>query len=132
MFYTKTRKLNNMNVEELREYCLSLTQTKENMPWTEPQYSMLATFTVGDKWFCLADLDKKFIDVKCEPNMIAEMQSKYKGAFPAWHMNKEHWLDVKLDSDIPDSIIRSLLKDGYHLIVSKLPRKILEGIRLYK
>lgn len=61
------------------------------MPWTELKYSMPATFTVGGKWFCLVDLDKKFIDAKCEPNMIVEMQSNYKGAFPAWHMDKEHW-----------------------------------------
>lgn len=121
-----------MNVEELREYCLSLPQTKENMPWTEPQYSMLVTFTIGDKWFCLVDLDKKFIDVKCSPDMIEDMQSKYEGAFPAWHMNKEHWLGVKLNSDIPDSIIKSLLKEGYELIVSKLPKKTREEIGLLK
>lgn len=119
-----------MNVEELREYCLSLPDTKENRPWIEPQYSMLATFTIGDKWYCLVNLDKKFIDVKCAPEMVAKMQNKYEGAFPAWHMNKEHWLGLKLDSDIPDSVIRSLLKDGYEQIVSKLPRKTRDEIGL--
>ncbi len=88
-----------MNIEELREYCLALNGANENMPWSEPQYSMLATFTVGGKWFCLVDLDKKFIDVKCSPETISEMQSRYHGAFPAWHMNKVHCLGVKLDSD---------------------------------
>lgn len=121
-----------MNVEELREYCLSLPHTKENLPWTEPRYNMLATFTICDKWFCLVDLDQKFIDVKCAPDVIEEMQCKYEGAFPAWHMNKEHWLGVKLDSDIPDSIIQTLLKDGYDLIVSKLPKKTREEIGLQK
>lgn len=121
-----------MNVEELRDYCLSLPHAKENMPWTEPQYSMLVTFTICDKWFCLLDLDKRFIDVKCEPDMIAEMQGKYDGAFPAWHMNKEHWLGLKLDSDIPDSIITALIKEGYGLIISKLPRKIRDEIALQR
>ena len=121
-----------MNVEELREYCLSLPHAKENLPWTEPRYNMLATFTIGDKWFCLVDLDQKFIDVKCAPDVIEEMQCKYEGAFPAWHMNKEHWLGVKLDSDIPDSIIQTLLKDGYDLIVSKLSKKTREEIGLQK
>lgn len=37
-------------------------------------------------------------------------------AFPAWHMNKEHWLDVKLESDVPDSVIRSLIRDGYDTV----------------
>lgn len=109
-----------MNVEELREYCLSLKGAQENMPWTEPQYSMLLTFTVGGKWFCLVDLDKKFIDVKCAPETVTEIQSRYHGAFPAWHMNKKHWLGVKLESDVPDNVIKELLADGYKLIVSKL------------
>lgn len=110
-----------MNIEELREYCLSLKGAQENMPWTEPKYSMLMTFTIGGKWFCLADVEKKFIDVKCSPERVAEMQSRYNGAFPAWHMNKKHWLGVELESDVPDNVIRELLTDGYKLIVSKLP-----------
>ena len=112
-----------MNIEELRDYCLSLPKAEENAPWTEPQYQMLVTFTVGGKWFCLADLDKKFIDVKCAPETISEIQTKYQGAFPTWHMNKEHWLGVTLESDVPDAVIKQLLKDGYYLIVSSLTKK---------
>lgn len=112
-----------MNVEELREYCLSLPKAEENAPWTEPQYHMLVTFTVCGKWFCLTDIEKKFIDVKCSPEQIAEMQEKYNGAFGAWHMNKQHWLGVKLESDVPDEVIRKLIADGYELIVSKLSKK---------
>lgn len=119
-----------MNLEDFREYCLSLPHAVENQPWTEPQYQMLATFTVGGKWFCLVDLDKKFIDVKCDPERIADMQSRYEGAFPAWHMNKEHWLGVRLESDVPDSVIKSLIKEGYDTIVSHLPKREREELGL--
>ena len=34
-------------------------------------------------------------------------------ALPAWHMNKEHWPGVRLESDAPDSVIRPLIRDGY-------------------
>lgn len=120
-----------MNIEDLREYCLSLPQAQENAPWTEPQYEMLVTFTVASKWFVLADLEKKFIDVKCAPETITEMQEKYQGAFPAWHMNKEHWLGIKLESDVPDAVIKRLIKSGYDLIVSKLPKRQKEELKLY-
>ncbi|MCM1111166.1 MAG: MmcQ/YjbR family DNA-binding protein [Clostridium sp.] len=119
-----------MNVEELREYALSLPKVEENQPWTEPRYEMLITYKVGGKWFMLEDPDKKFIDVKCEPETIAGMQSRYEGAFPAWHMNKEHWFGIKLESDVPDSVIRQLVGDGYKLIVEKLPEKTRESIGL--
>lgn len=112
-----------MNIEELRDYCMSLPKAVENAPWTEPQYEMLVTFSVGDKWFCLADTEKKFIDVKCDPEKIAELQERYQGAFPAWHMNKEHWLGIELESDLPDALIKSVIKDGYDLIVSKFTKK---------
>lgn len=119
-----------MNIEKFREFCLSLPHAEENQPWTEPQYQMLATYTVGGKWFCLVDIDKKFIDVKCDPEQVAEMQSRYEGAFPAWHMNKEHWLGVKLESDVPDNVIESLIRDGYNIIVAKLPKHIQENLGL--
>lgn len=116
-----------MNVEELREYCLSLPKVEENQPWTEPQYEMLITYKIGGKWFVLANPDEKFIDVKCDPEKIAEMQSRYQGAFPAWHMNKEHWLGIRLESDIPDSTVKQLIKEGYELIVKTLPKNIRVG-----
>lgn len=119
-----------MNIEEFREYCLSLPHAVENEPWTEPQYRMLATYTVGGKWFCLVDFDKKFIDVKCNPEKIVDMQSRYKGAFPAWHMNKEHWLGVTLESDVPDGVIKSLIKEGYDTIAGHLPKKKREELGL--
>ncbi len=112
-----------MNVEELREFCLSFQGVQENRPWSEPQYEMLITYSVGGKWFCLFNPDEKFVDVKCQPVSVLSMQDNYTGAFPAWHMNKTHWLGLKLDSDIPDSKIKELLKAGYDLIVGALPKK---------
>lgn len=119
-----------MNTEELREYCLSLPEAVEAQPWTEPQYQMLVTFKVGGKWFCLFNPDEKFVDIKCDPEVIGEMQSRYEAAFPAWHMNKEHWLGVKLDSDMPDAQIRALIKAAYDLIVAHLPAKQRQSLGL--
>lgn len=119
-----------MNIEDLRDYCLSLPGAQENMPWSEREYDMLVTFTVGGKWFCLLDMEAKRMNVKCEPERVTEMQSRYEGAMPAWHMNKVHWLGVLLDSDVPDSVIKSLLSAGYKLIVRRLPKSVrqtLEG-----
>lgn len=119
-----------MNVEDLRDYCLSLKSVKENSPWTEPQYNMLVTFSIGGKWFCLLDPDKKFIDVKSDPEKIQEILAHYKGAFPAWHMNKEHWIGITLASDIPDSLIKELLEAAYKAVASHLPKKTKEELKL--
>ena len=113
-----------MNVEELRDYCLSLPFVKENMPFAKHEYADLVTFTVADKWFCLLDLQNKRINVKCDPDICLDKRDKYQGAFPAWHMNKKHWLGIMLDSDMPNSVIERLLYDGYKLIISKLPKRL--------
>ena len=119
-----------MKVEDLRNYCLSLKAVKDNMPWSAPQYSMLLTFSVGGKWFCLLDPDKKFIDVKNDPEKIQDILAHYKGAFPAWHMNKEHWIGITLDSDVPDLLIKNLLEEGYKIVASHLPKKTREELKL--
>ncbi|MCH5217559.1 MAG: MmcQ/YjbR family DNA-binding protein [Muribaculaceae bacterium] len=111
-----------MNIEDFRNYCLSLPQAKENAPWTEPQYQNLITFTVADKWFCLLDIENKFCDVKCSPENVEELQATYKGVQPAWHMNKTHWIKIVLDSDVPENEIESLVKQAYELIVKSLTK----------
>lgn len=113
-----------MTLEKLRAYCLSLPAAVENQPWTDPRYQYLVTYTVGGRWFCLLDIDEQRVNIKCNPERVVEMQSRYNGAFPAWHMNKEHWLGVKLESDIPEDVMKTLLRDAHSLIVSRLPRKL--------
>lgn len=111
-----------MNVEDFRNYCLSLPRVKENAPWTEPQYQNLITFTLAEKWFCLLDIDNKFCNVKCAPEKVGELQDAYIGIQPAWHMNKSHWIKIVLDSDVPDKVIESLVRQAYDLIVKALPK----------
>lgn len=111
-----------MNVEEFRNYSLSLPAAEENSPWTEPQYQNLITFTVGGKWFALLDIENKFCDLKCAPENVDELQARYNGVQPAWHMNKTHWIKLLLDSDVPDKEIETLIREAYDLIVKSLPK----------
>ena len=49
-----------MNVEEFREYCLSLPGVSEKMPFLNvaDRYSRdVLCFYVGDKWFCFVNIE---------------------------------------------------------------------------
>ena len=49
-----------MNIEEFREYCLSLKGVYEKMPFTNvpDQYSRdVLCFYVGSKWFCFVNIE---------------------------------------------------------------------------
>lgn len=111
-----------MNIEDFRDLCLSMPHAHENSPWTEPQYQNLITFTVADKWFCILDLDNKFCNLKCPVDEVAELQEKYEGIQPAWHMNKTHWIKILLDSDVPEIEIERLVSQAYRLIITRLPK----------
>lgn len=39
-----------MNLEEFREFCLSLPQASEHAPWSDKQYKNLLTFNVADNF----------------------------------------------------------------------------------
>ncbi len=119
-----------MNLEDFRTACLEMPCAEENAPWKEPQYQNLITYTVAGKWFVLLDLEEKRCNLKASPEIIVEMQERYEGACPAWHMNKNHWLGVKLESDIPETMIRELIIAAYNLIVKKLSRRVRQELSL--
>lgn len=116
-----------MNVEEFRSYCLSLPGVTEKMPFTtlKDTYSRdVLCFYIGSKWFCYVNIE--VFDrccLKTTPAAAEELREQYDGVRPAWHMNKRMWSDVYFDSDVPDSIIRELVKTSYLLVRESLNKK---------
>ncbi len=123
-----------MNVEEFRNFCLSLPGVTEKMPFTtmnDPYSRELLCFYIGDKWFCFVNI--AVFDrccVKSSPKEAERLREMYEGIRPAWHMNKRQWNDIYFDSDVPDDEIRRLVGISYRLVVQSLPagkRKALLG-----
>ncbi len=111
-----------MNIEELREYCLSFKGTREGLPFDD----RTLVFYVKDKMFCLVDIiDWHEINIKCEPQKAIELREQYSEVVGGFHMNKKHWNTVKIDgNNIPDSLIREWIADSYALVVAKLPKAL--------
>jgi len=113
-----------MNIEEFRDYCLSLQGTTEAMPWKKPEYSSILVFAVGGKWFGFVDIDTfVFCNLKCDPVRSLELQERYFGITPGWHMNKKHWISVYFNKDVPDSLIMELVKSAHDMVFEKLSQK---------
>lgn len=112
-----------MNVEKLRDYCLSMPRATEDFPFDE---SVLA-FRVFGKIFAMIDLDDtKWFVVKCEPCYAEELREKYAEIKPAFHMNKRYWNQLDLYGGLSDAMICSLIRHSYSEVVKKLPRKMRE------
>ena len=116
-----------MNVEEFREYCLSFRGVREKMPFPNvaDRYSRdVLCFYVGDKWFCFVNVAVfDFCCIKCDPNESGELQARYSGITPGWHMNKKYWISVYFNQDVPDNKIKELIKQSYDIVYQSLPKK---------
>ena len=61
------------------------------------------------------------VNVKCDSRMIGSFQQEL-GIFPAWHMNKAHWLSVALDGSVQEETLKFLVNMSYEL-TKGVPRK---------
>lgn len=115
-----------MNIEELRDYCLSLPATSEDLPFDETSL----VFKVGKKMFVLTDLEGPFwINIKCDPAKAIELRERYPAVRPGFHMNKKHWNTIEVDGSVSDDLLRQWIKESYDLVVQGMTRKEKEMIQ---
>lgn len=125
MLFTQLFKIIAMNIEEIREYCLSFKGTTEDFPFDE----VTLVFKVGGKMFALTNLDGPLsINLKCDPELAIELREKYSSVIPGYHMNKAHWNTIQIDGTIPNSTIKGWISDSYHLVLGSLPKSKREMI----
>jgi len=110
-----------MNIEDLRDYCLSKPGTTEGMPFGE----QTLVFKVGGKIFLLIGLEKaNRFNVKCDPERAIELREQHHEIIPGFHMNKKHWNTVYLDGGLTSVLIRELIDHSYELVLKSLPKNL--------
>lgn len=109
-----------MNIEELREYCLSKKGTTEEFPFDE----VTLVFKALGKMYALTSLDKDFwVNLKCDPERAIALREEYEAIQPGFHMNKKHWNTVAMDGSLKVVFVKELIDHSYDLVVSKLTKK---------
>ena len=109
-----------MNLEQVRNYCLSKKGATETLPFDEDT----PVYKVMNKIFLLANLNSPYsINIKCDPEKAVELREKYDDVVPGYHMNKAHWNTVYIETTIPDKLYCEWIDHSYDLIVKGLKRK---------
>ncbi len=112
-----------MDLEKVRNYCLSLKGATESFPFDNETL----VFKVINKMFCLAPMSPPWrINLKCDPEKAIELREEYSSVKPGYHMNKKLWNTVELDGSIKDEVIKQWIKDSHELVVASLPKKLRE------
>lgn len=123
-----------MNIEEVREYTLSIPCVTEDQPFGDD----LLVFRIEGKIFmCLCLGSEQGFDkntagledarprcvVKLTPERNEELREQYSAVTPAWHWNKKHWSDVYYES-LDEKLVKEWIRESYDLVVSKLPKAV--------
>lgn len=117
-----------MNIEEVREKALSLPFVTERLPYGPD----CLAFEIGGKQFCLLLLSSKgnFYNLKVDPAYSLQLQDRYSGIRPGFHMNKKHWISVDFCGDVPDALQYELIEHAYHRTIQGLPLRVRKGLTL--
>jgi len=108
-----------MNIESLRDFCLSLKGVTEEFPFDETTL----VFKVMGKIFCLTDLEEDLaVNIKNDPDKIITIKEEHPAVVPGYHMNKKYWNTVYIDGSIPDALIKSWITESYDRVVQGLPK----------
>jgi len=108
-----------MNIEELRNWCISKKGASEDFPFDETTL----VFKVMGKMFALTDLEGDLsVNLKCDPEKAIELRELYSNVLPGYHMNKKHWNTILIDGSVPDELIRQWIDHSYALVVEKLSK----------
>ncbi|MDE5794500.1 MAG: MmcQ/YjbR family DNA-binding protein [Muribaculaceae bacterium] len=114
-----------MNVEELREYCLSLGEVEEKIPFGKfaRRYDATLVFYVKGHMFCMFDLDDfTWVAVRSTADETEEIALDHTAVLPG-RKNMRLWLNVALGGDISDSMIFGLVNRAYNIIKDKYSSK---------
>lgn len=58
------------------------------------------------------------LNVKADPELVSFLQLQ-PGMFPAYHMNKEHWISILLDEAADRKKICGLIEESYRLTLDR-------------
>lgn len=103
-----------MNIEILREYCISKRDVTESFPFGDDTL----VFKTAGRIFALVNLEGELsINLKCDPVLAVELRERYSSVMPGYHMNKKHWNTVFIDGSVPDKEVFSWIDHSYELVL---------------
>jgi predicted DNA-binding protein (MmcQ/YjbR family) len=109
-----------MNIEQLREFCLSFPHATEGVKWEQD-----LCFLIGEKMFCICGLEPSEdwqFTFKCTPEKFAELV-ELDGIIPAPYVARYHWVAVQKPDVIDDKELKDLITKSYSMVLEKLPKK---------
>lgn len=110
-----------MNIEDYREFCLSLgTDVEEKLPFAKFKNGEgVLVFYVAGHMFSFFDCnDFHVISLKCQPERIPELREEYDCVGNPYNESPKHWLGIDPHA-APDRLLCELTKNSYDIVKAK-------------
>lgn len=113
-----------MNVDQLREVCLSFPGTTEQVQW-----GCDLVFKVGGKMFAVTPLEPASVSLsfKASPENFADLTER-PGIIPAPYLARARWVALQARDALPAEELARLLRESYDLVFAKLPKKTRDAL----
>src|SRR5260370_20684023 len=117
-----------MDVDWLRELCLSFAGTTEQIQWG---YDLV--FKVGGKMFAVTPLEPApvCLSFKASPENFAELTER-QNIIPAPYMARAQWVALQTRDALTRDELSRLLRESYEFVFAKLPRKTQQMISVVR
>ena len=114
----------------LDKYITDIYKAKAEYPWASAPSYAVYRHRSNKKWFAVImeipkgkigvdeDGNVNVVNLKCDPLLIGSL-IKDDGIHPAYHMNKNHWITVRLDGSTEKDKIKWLLDISFELTFNK-------------
>jgi predicted DNA-binding protein (MmcQ/YjbR family) len=106
-----------MNVDGIRDFCLSFPQAAENLQWGDD-----LCFKIGGKIFAIVSLDNPRLCFKCAPEIFAELIER-EDIHPAPYVGRYKWVMLDRLDAVPWEELRELIRHSYKMVAAKAPKK---------
>jgi predicted DNA-binding protein (MmcQ/YjbR family) len=113
-----------VNIEWIRDLCLSFPHTTEQIQWGDD-----LVFKVAGKIHAITVLRpaKTWLCFKVAPEKFPELTER-PGVIPAPYLARAKWVALETKDAVSPGELRILLRDSYDMVVAKLPRKTREAL----
>lgn len=117
-----------MNRQQIFEYVKQRYQTEPDYPWADT--NAVLRHKENRKWYAVLLMVRQdklglsgeeeidVVNVKCDPMLIGSLRMR-PGYHPAYHMNKEQWISIRLDGSVDREEIKRLIDLSFELTLGK-------------
>lgn len=128
-----------MNIEQLREYCISRKGATEHFPFDNDTL----VFKVMGKMFIMIPLDRwesgyELSVLKLDPEHALELRDSYEGILGGFQqgrkpdarfVNTKHWNTIENNKDVSIDMLQELINHSYDIVVKGLTKKLKEELK---